>query len=88
MTEDASRSATTPRARARADEIKPMRCRYLTAVIENPSEMRNIGTVLRNVNALGVEKAYVVDTHGRLPDDWQEMRERKSLVKPSVSAVK
>ena len=74
--------------RIRAEAIRPFRCRYLTAVIENPSEHRNIGTVLRNVNALGVEKAYVVDTHGRLPDDWEEMRERRTLVKTSVSAVK
>ena len=46
------------------------------------------GTVIRNVNALGVEKTYVIDPRGALPDDWQEMRERKSLSKTSVSAVK
>ena len=50
--------------------------------------MRNIGTVIRNVNALGVEKAYVVDPRRSLPDDWQEMREWKSLSKTSVSAIK
>lgn len=75
-------------ARIRADEIKDFRCKNLIAVIENPSDMRNIGTVVRNVNALGVEKVYVVDERRSLPDDWQEMRERKSLSKTSVSAVK
>ena len=50
--------------------------------------MANIGTVIRNVNALGVEKAYVVDPKRALPDDWQEMRERRSLSKTSVSAIK
>ncbi|MGQ0660183.1 TrmH family RNA methyltransferase [Sphingosinicella sp.] len=75
-------------ARRRADEIKAFRCKNLIAVIENPSDMRNIGTVIRNVNALGVEKVYVVDERHSLPDDWQEMRERKSLSKTSVSAVK
>lgn len=72
----------------RADAIKDYRCKNLIAVIENPHEIRNIGTVIRNVNALGVEKAYVVDPRKALPDDWQEMRERKSLSKLSVSAIK
>lgn len=75
-------------ARKRADRIKPYVCKNLIAVIENPAEMRNIGTVIRNVNALGVEKVYVVDPRHALPDDWQEMRERKSLSKTSVSAIK
>lgn len=75
-------------ARKRADAVKPFRCKNLIAVIENPDEIRNIGTVIRNVNALGVEKAYVVDPRKSLPDDWQDMRERKGLSKTSVSAVK
>lgn len=74
--------------RHRADKLKPFRCKNLIAVIENPDEMRNIGTVIRNVNALGVEKAYVVDPRRTLPEDWQDMRERKSLSKTSVSAIK
>ena len=74
--------------RKRADAIRDYRCKNLIAVIENPDEMRNIGTVIRNVNALGVEKAYVIDPRRTLPDDWQEMRERKSLSKTSVSAIK
>jgi tRNA (guanosine-2'-O-)-methyltransferase len=74
--------------RKRADAIKGYRCKNLIAVIENPDEMRNIGTVIRNVNALGVEKAYVIDPRRTLPDDWQDMRERKSLSKTSVSAIK
>lgn len=48
----------------------------------------NIGTVIRNVNALGVEKAYIVDPRKALPDDWQEMREARALSKTSVSAIK
>jgi tRNA (guanosine-2'-O-)-methyltransferase len=75
-------------ARKRADTIKDYRCKNLIAVIENPDEMRNIGTVIRNVNALGVEKAYVIDPRRTLPEDWQDMRERKSLSKTSVSAIK
>ena len=74
--------------RQRADAIKAFRCKNLIAVIECPSDGKNIGTVIRNANALGVEKVYVVDPHHSLPDDWQELRERKSVFKTSVSASK
>ncbi|WP_129793091.1 RNA methyltransferase [Sphingosinicella sp. CPCC 101087] len=74
--------------RSRANEVKPFRCKHLIAVLECPSDMRNIGTVVRNVNALGVEKVYIVDPRRALSDDWQELRDRKSLSKTSVSAVK
>ncbi|MEL6361170.1 MAG: RNA methyltransferase [Pseudomonadota bacterium] len=79
---------TKPSVRKRADAIKTFRCKNLIAVIENPENIRNIGTVIRNANALGVEKVYVVDPSRGLPDDWQELRERKSISKTSVSAVK
>lgn len=82
------RASSKPTVRTRADEIKPFRCKNLIAVIENPTDVRNIGTVIRNVNALGVEKVYVVDPRHSLPDDWQDLRERKSVSKVSVSAVK
>jgi len=74
--------------RKRANEIKPFRCKNLIAVLENPSDVKNIGTVIRNVNALGLEKVYVVDPRRSLPDDWQDLRERRSVSKTSVSAVK
>lgn len=74
--------------RARADVIKQFRCKNLIAVIENPTEIRNIGTVIRNANALGVEKVYVVDPRRSLTDDWQDLREHKKISKTSVSAVK
>lgn len=74
--------------RIRADKIKPYQCKNLITVIEDPHDIKNIGTVIRNVNALGVEKAYIIDPNRRLPDDWQEMRERNSLSGTSVSAIK
>jgi tRNA (guanosine-2'-O-)-methyltransferase len=74
--------------RRRADEIKPFRCKNLIAVLENPTDVKNIGTVIRNANALGVEKVYVVDPRRSLPDDWHELRSQKSVSKTSVSAVK
>lgn len=82
------REKSKPSVRERADAIRPFVCKNLIAVIESPSDIKNIGTVIRNVNALGVEKVYVVDPRKALPDDWQEMRQRASLSKTSVSAVK
>ncbi len=76
------------RIRQRAKAIKLYRCKNLIAVIENPNNMKNIGTVIRNVNALGVEKIYIVDPKHALPEEWEKMRENASLSKNSVSAVK
>lgn len=84
--EDKSKSKRS--VRNRANEIKPFRCKNLIAVIEDPQNPRNIGTVIRNVNALGVEKVYVVDPRRVLPDDWQELRDEPKLSKLSVSAIK
>lgn len=75
-------------ARVRADTIKAFRCKNLIVVIEEPENPRNIGTVIRNVNALGAEKVYVVDPRRVLSDDWQNLREEPKLSKLSVSAVK
>ena len=46
-----------PTLRARANKVKFLRCKNLIAVIENPADLRNIGTIIRNVNALGAEQA-------------------------------
>jgi tRNA (guanosine-2'-O-)-methyltransferase len=40
------------------------------------------------VNALGVEKAYVVSQQKLLPDDWEEMRNNPKLSSISASAIK
>lgn len=74
--------------RKRADEIKAFRCKNLIVVLEEPENPRNIGTVIRNVNALGAEKVYVVDPRRVLSDDWQNLRGEPKLSKLSVSAVK
>jgi len=86
--EPQSSKKSKPSVRKRANAIKSFRCKNLIAVIENPSDIRNIGTVIRNADALGVEKVYVVDPRKALPDDWQEMRSQKALSQTSVSAVK
>lgn len=75
-------------SRLRADSIKPFRCKNLIAVMERPVDVRNIGTIIRNANAFGVDKVYIVDPTKKISDDWQELREKKALSKSSVSAIK
>lgn len=74
--------------RQRADQIKKHRCKNLIAVLEEPNDYKNIGKVIRNINALGVEKLYVVDSRSSLPEKWEELRSRKKLARISASAVK
>ncbi len=82
------KAASKKSVRKRADEISAFRCKNLIQVLENPTDVKNIGTAIRNVNALGVEKVYVVDPRRSLPDDWQDLRDSKGVSKTSVSAVK
>ena len=77
-----------PTLRARANKIKDFRCKNLIAVIEDPDDIRNISTIIRNVNALGVEKAYIVTAQKLLPDTWEEMRTITKLNTISASAIK
>ena len=58
--------------RKRADCIKSKRCRYLLAVLENPKNVHNIGAVIRNIDALGISKLYVVgkDIRGKKNMKW------------------
>ena len=74
--------------RIRADKVKNLRCKDLIAVLENPKTIENIGSTIRNVNALGVDKLYVIDGYKLLPNNWNEMRGRKSLNAISASAIK
>lgn len=74
--------------RARVNAIKPFRCKNLIVVLENPGNLKNIGTTIRNIDALGAEKTYIIDSRGLLKDDWEEMRKTRSLLKLSASAIK
>jgi len=85
---DETSKKSKPGVRKRAKAIKPFRCKHLIAVLEWPHDMLNIGTVIRNVNAMGVEKIYIVDPKKSLPEDWQDMRTRRKISATSVSAVK
>ena len=74
--------------RERANKAKQFRCKNLIVVLENPKTIENIGSAIRNIDALGAAKLYVVDTNKLLPDKWSQMREKHHLNKISASAVK
>lgn len=74
--------------RKKADAIKEFRCKNLIAVLEEPQDYKNIGRTIWNINALGVEKLYIIDSRDKVPDDWQEMRSDVTLTKTSGSAIK
>lgn len=74
--------------RKKADSIKEFRCKNLIAVLEEPQDYKNIGRTIRNINGLGVEKLYIIDSRGKVPEDWQEMRTDVTLTKTSGSAIK
>ncbi len=62
--------------RKRADKIKDFRCKNLIVVLENPKDPTNVGTVIRYINALVVEKLYLVDSCNLLPNNWEEFKEK------------
>ena len=63
--------------RQRANAVKCGRCKNLIAVLEEPSDPKNIGAVIRNINALGVEKLYIVDPNDISPILTQEENARE-----------
>ena len=74
--------------RIKADKAKQFRCKGLVIVLENPKTIANVGTVIRNIDALGAGKLYVIDGYNLLPEKWQDMRERAKLNDISASAIK
>ena len=74
--------------RIKADRPKKYRCKNLFVVLENPNTIENVASTLRNIDALGAEKLYVIDGYNLLPGKWPELRERNSLKKISASASK
>ena len=55
------------RIRTKANKAKQFRCKNLIVVLENPKTIENLGSTIRNIDALGAEKLYVVDGYKLLP---------------------
>jgi tRNA (guanosine-2'-O-)-methyltransferase len=47
--------------RKKADHAKKIRCTTLTCVLENPKNIANVASVIRNIDCLGCSKILVVD---------------------------
>lgn len=48
--------------RQKANAAKKFRCRTLLAVLEHPNNPSNIGSVIRNIDGLGISKLYIIGT--------------------------
>lgn len=73
--------------RDRIREIKHLRNKYFICVLENPDNLVNVASAIRNVCAFGVEKLYVVGGVDILKD-FKSSRISKYLSKISVGANK
>lgn len=70
--------------RLKLNEVKKNKCKNLIAVLENPMYTGNLGAIIRNINALGATKVYIVDSKGKLPQNWQKMRKWREIIHSSA----
>lgn len=73
--------------RERIRKIKHLRNRYFICVLENPTDIMNIASTLRNVSAFGVEKLYIVGGK-KILHDFESSRNNKRLTNLSVGTNK
>lgn len=80
--------------RIKANNAKKYRCKNVIIILENPKTIENIASTIRNIDALGAEKLYIIDGYNHLPSissphtNWEYIRKKTSLVKISVGASK
>lgn len=74
--------------RERIRKIKHLRNRYFVCVLENPTDIVNIASAIRNICAFGVEKLYVVGGAKNILHDFESSRSNKRLTNVSVGANK
>lgn len=73
--------------REKIRKVKHLRNLYFTCVLENPTDIMNIASTLRNVSAFGVEKLYVVGGKNII-HDFESSRNNKRLTNLSVGSNK
>jgi tRNA (guanosine-2'-O-)-methyltransferase len=74
--------------RIKAEKAKKIRCKTLTCVLENPKNIGNVAAVIRNIDALGIGKLYIIDGFKIIKDEWEKTRKDKRLKVISSSACK
>ena len=73
--------------RERIREIKHLQNKYFVCVLENPDNLVNVASTIRNISAFGVTKLYVVGGANILKD-FKSSRSNKHLSNISVGANK
>lgn len=73
--------------RERIRQIKHLRNKYFICVLENPTDIVNIASTLRNISAFGVEKLYLVGNKN-IVHDFESSRNNKRLTNLSVGSNK
>ena len=74
--------------REKADKTSALRSKTLICVIENPKNISNLMGIIRSAESLAVGKIYLIDNRLKLPDNWQEMRNKSKLLRLSGSGIK
>jgi tRNA (guanosine-2'-O-)-methyltransferase len=73
--------------RDRIRKIKHLQNKYFICVLENPKDIVNIASAIRNISAFGVEKLYVIGNNS-IVKDFETSRNHKGLTNTSVGASK
>ncbi len=73
--------------RDRIREVKHLQNKYFICVLENPKDVVNIASAMRNISAFGVEKLYVIGNN-QIVKDFETSRNNKRLTGVSVGANK
>ncbi|MDB5182771.1 MAG: rRNA methyltransferase [Candidatus Saccharibacteria bacterium] len=68
-------------------EIKHLQNKYFICVLENPMDIVNIASTIRNISAFGVEKLYVIGNNA-IVKDFETSRTHKRLANLSVGSNK
>lgn len=73
--------------RDRIRQVKHLQNKYFICVLENPRDIVNIASAMRNISAFGVEKLYVIGEND-IVRDFETSRTNKHLKNVSVGANK
>lgn len=73
--------------RKKAEVAKKKRARTLVCVLENPANVENVGAVIRNIDALGVTKLYVVSAQMRKSVAITEESQKKKKAAKTIDNV-
>lgn len=73
--------------RERIRQIKHLQNKYFICVLENPDNLVNVASAIRNISAFGVEKLYIIGGADILKD-FKTSRSNKNLSNISVGANK